>query len=84
MSGEEYIYGNDKIRKLVSQRDILNIQIEHEIKKEKAKYKFSWKRFLLMIAIVFGIPFSVYVNVKIFPNNSIFSWNHYIDTGFKH
>jgi len=75
------IYTNEIIDKLVAQRNELNRQIANEIEKEKAKYKFSWKNFTIVIAI-FCMPLIVYVNCKIFPKTSIWSWNHYINTGF--
>jgi len=76
-------YTNDKIKKLIEQQRQLDLEIEREIEKEKAKYKFSWKRFLLMMGIIL-LPLWVYINVKTFPDTSIWSWNHYVNTGFKH
>ena len=74
---KESIYTNDKIKSLVNQRNELNRQIANEIDKEKAKYKFSWKTFLLMLSIFIFIPFAVYINGILFDEDSIWSWSNY-------
>lgn len=80
-------YTNDKIKQLIAERDSViekyNRKIQFEIDLEKRKYKFSWKRFLMVVATCL-MPLYVYINVKIFPDKSIWSWNHYINSGFKH
>ena len=75
-------YSNDKIKRLVEERDKkiseLDYEIEQEIQKERAKHKFSWKRFGLLLAITI-LPFvMVELNSKIFPKTSIWSWSYYI------
>ena len=74
-------YTNDKIKKLIEERDKLiseyNYKINREIDLEKAQYKFSWKRFLLMIGTV-ALLFSAFeLNKKLFPKTSIWSWEYY-------
>ncbi len=78
------MYSNDTIKKLIARRDQkileMNCEIEKEIQKEKAKHRFSWSRFLLMV-FIFLLPFMSKKmcewNAKIFPPNSIWSWNYY-------
>ncbi len=73
-------YTNNKIRKLISERDAVidkyNREIRNELQLEKANYKFSWKRFLFMIAIVFFAMLAYSWNKKIFPKTSIWSWEY--------
>lgn len=76
-------YTNDRIKELKEQQRLISLEIEKEIQKEKARYKFSWKRFLILVAVML-MPLYVYINVKVFPDTSIWSWNHYVNTGFKH
>jgi len=74
-------YTNDKIKNLIEERNkaIQNYDSEilKEIAKEKAKYKFSWKRFLFMIGAVVFMVLAVEINKKIFPKTSIWSWEYY-------
>lgn len=74
-------YSNDKINKMISERDSMiekyNREIQNEIDKEKSKYKFSWKRFLLMIGSVILIIAAIQINEKIFAKTSIWSWQYY-------
>ena len=74
-------YTNDKIKQLLLERNITiekyNREIQNEIDKEKAKYKFSWKRFLLMIGAVVFMVVAVELNNKIFPKTSIWNWEYY-------
>lgn len=77
-------YRNEKIDRLINERDRkireLDAEIQKEIEKEKAKYKFSWKRFGLVMCIFLMPVFihvAVHVNKKIFPKTSIWSWEHY-------
>ena len=76
------IYSNDKIEKVIEERDrkisSYNYEIEKEIEKEKAKYIFSWKRFLLIIAIPLVIVIARKINKQIFPETSIWSWEYYM------
>ena len=76
-------YTNDRIKELKEQQRLISLEIEKEIQKEKARYKFSWKRFLILVAVML-MPLYVYINVKVFPDTSIWSWNHYVNTGFTH
>lgn len=74
-------YTNEKIKKLIEERDSivykLNKEINDEIQKEKAKYKFNWKRFsLFVLTIIFCIS-SIEINHRIFPKTSIWSWEYY-------
>lgn len=72
------MYTNEKIKKLIEERKRLDYEIEREIEKEKARYKFSWRNFLLVLAATI-LPFvMVKINEKIFPKDSIWSWQHYI------
>ena len=75
-------YTNDKIKQLLAERNATiekyNCEIQNEIAKEKAKYKFSWKRFLLMIGAVVFMVIAIEVNKKIFPKTSIWSWEYYM------
>ena len=74
-------YTNDKIKKLIADRDAaiqkFNYEIHREIEKEKAKYYFDWKRFMLMIACAVFMVLAIKVNKKIFPKTSIWSWEYY-------
>ena len=74
-------YSNEKINRLIQERDSkvssLNKEIEDEIQKEKANYKFSWKRFLLFILMITLCISAVEVNSRIFPKESIWSWDYY-------
>lgn len=79
MRDKESIYTNDKIKELIKQRNELNRQIANEVEKEKAKYKFSWKRFLLMISILTLCISGLHFNKKLFPKTSIWSWEYYIN-----
>jgi len=76
-------YTNDKIKKLIEERDAIvskfNKEINDEIQKEKSNYKFRWDRFSLMILTVVFIVIEIEVNEKIFPNSSIWSWNYYLN-----
>mgnify|MGYP005607936397 FL=1 len=76
-------YTNDRIKELKEQQRLISLEIEKEIQKEKARYKFSWKRFLILVAVML-MPLYVYINVKVFPDTSIWSWKHYVNTGFTH
>lgn len=76
-------YTNDRIKALKEQQRLISLEIEKEIQKEKARYKFSWKGFLMVVAVLL-MPLYVYINVKVFPDTSIWSWNHYVNTGFNH
>lgn len=76
-------YTNDKIKKLIEERDAIvskfNKEINEEIQKEKSKYKFSWKRFSLMIVAIVFMVIGVKVNEKLFPKTSIWSWDYYFN-----
>lgn len=76
------MYSNEKIKRLIEERNriisSLDAEIEQEIQKEKAKYKFSWKMFLLVMSIIILPPIMVKINSKIFPKDSIWSWHYYI------
>ena len=76
------MYTNEKIKRLIEERKSIiekyDAEIREEIEREKAKYKFSWKRFLLMVLCVFVLFTLVEVNKKIFPPTSIWSWKYYI------
>jgi hypothetical protein len=75
-------YTNEKIKQLLAERDAIvekyNREIQSEVNKEKARYKFSWKRFLLMIGAVVFMVVAFELNKKIFPITSIWSWEYYI------
>ena len=74
-------YTNNKIEQLIAERNAAiekyNREIQNEIDKEKAKYKFSWKRFLIMIGTVVLMLIGVEAKKKIFPKTSIWSWGYY-------
>ena len=74
-------FSNDKIQKLLSERNSAiekyNREIQKEIDIENAKHYFSWKRFLCMIGLVLFIVFAFEINKKIFPKTSIWGWRHY-------
>ncbi len=74
-------YSNDKIKKLIKERNRkvseMDSEIQKEIEKEKAKYKFSWPRFLFMISAVIICVGAIQLNAKLFPKTSIWSWDHY-------
>ena len=74
-------FSNEKIKALIAERNKkvleLDREILSEIEKEKAKYEFSWKRFLLMIGCVAWFVLAVNLNSKLFPKTSIWSWDHY-------
>ena len=74
-------YKNDKIKQLLAERNAIiekyNLEIKNEIAKEKAKYKFNWKLFLLTIVGGFFFPIAIEVNKKILPKTSIWSWEYY-------
>lgn len=76
-------YTNDKIKKLIEERDRkvseMNSEIEKEVQKEKAKYKFSWKRFSFLVGIPIVTAIMFKFNAIIFPKTSIWSWGHYSD-----
>lgn len=74
---KESIYTNDRIKELINQRNELNRQIASEVEKEKAKYKFSWKRFLLMVGLFVLFITAIELNKKLFPKTSIWSWEYY-------
>ena len=75
-------YTNDKIEKLIAERDAkfeeYNRGIQKEIEKERAKYTFSYKRLVLMIGSLAFMVFAFQLNKKVFPKTSIWSWEHYI------
>lgn len=76
------MYTNKKIKDLIENRNRivseLDHEIRHEIEKEKKRYKFSYKRFLLLLAVI-TLPIAMYkLNTKIFPKTSIWSWEYYI------
>lgn len=76
-------YTNDKIKQLIKERDNAieryDDEIQKEIEKEKAKYKFSWKRFLLVVGGIVIIISAFYFNKKTFPQTSIWSWDYYFN-----
>jgi len=76
-------YKNDKIKQLLAERNAMiekyNLEIKNEIAKEKAKYKFNWKLFLLTIVGGVFFPIAIEVNKKIFPKTSIWSWEYCIN-----
>ncbi len=75
------MYSNEKIKRLIEERDSkissLNKEIQNEIEKEKLKYKFSYGRFSLFILGIAFVIFAMEVNAKIFPKDSIWSWEYY-------
>lgn len=76
-------YTNDKIKKLIAEKKAIveryDREIQNEIDKEKARYKFSWKRFLLMIAAIALMVTFFELNKRLFPKTSIWSWDYYLD-----
>lgn len=76
-------YTNEKIKKLIEERDSIiykfNKEINDEIQKEKAKYKFSWKRFSLMIGTLLLMIVGIKINEQLFPKTSIWSWEYYFN-----
>lgn len=76
-------YTNNKIKKLIEERDLIirkfNEEIDNEIQKEKANYKFRWDRFSLMIIAIVFLVIAVEVNEKLFPKTSIWSWGYYLN-----
>lgn len=74
-------YTNKTIEQLIKERDETirqyNSRIQREVDKEKARYKFSWKRFLLMIGSVIAFYLALWGNEKLFPKTSIWSWGYY-------
>lgn len=72
---------NNKIKQLITDRDAIiekyNQEIQNEIDIEKSKYKFSWKRFLIVLGLPITMLVSVELNQKIFPETSIWSWEYY-------
>jgi len=75
-------YTNNRIKQLIAERNTIiekyNREIQNEIDKEKSNYKFSWKRFSLMILAVVFLIVAFEVNKKIFPKTSIWSWEYYM------
>ena len=69
---------NDEIRKLIAQRDEIEIKIQYEVQKERDSYKFSWDFFLMLVAVFIGVPLMFYLNNLIFPVTSIWSYHHYM------
>lgn len=53
------------------------------MKEQETERKIRWGRVAIVMFVVL-FPLLVYINVKIYDDASIFSWNHYIETGFKH
>lgn len=76
-------YTNDKIKRLIKERDSIvskfNKEINEEIQKEKSKYKFSWKRFSLFIISIILCISAIEINHRIFPKTSIWSWDYYFN-----
>ena len=76
------MYLNEKIKRLITERNqqisYYDREIEKEIQKEKARHKFSWSRFALVIFIFIMPPAMYQLNTKIFPKTSIWSWDYYI------
>ena len=76
-------YTNDKIKNLIKERDSfvskINKEINEEIQKEKANYKFRWDRFSLMIIAIVFLVIAVEVNEELFPKTSIWSWQYYFN-----
>lgn len=74
-------YTNRKIEQLIKERndtvEKYNRKIENEIEKEKSKYKFSWKRFSLVIILPIAILTAIYINKVLFDETSIWSWEFY-------
>ena len=70
-------YTNDKIKKLIAQREAIEQEIEKEYEIEKAKYKFSWKRFFILIMMFIVMVTGVHINGKLFKKGSICSWETY-------
>ncbi len=74
-------YSNEKIERLIAERNKkmseLDYEIQKEIEKEGAKHKFSWKRFGLLLFIMI-VPFLAYeLNHKLFSSDSIWSWEYF-------
>lgn len=74
-------YRNDKIDRLIKERDEkireLDREINKEIAKEIAKYKFSLKRFSFMVGCIILMFTCYHYNKVIFPKTSIWSWEYY-------
>lgn len=74
-------YTNDKIKQLIAERNATteeyNRKIQNEIDKEKSKYKFSWKRFSLMVGAIAFMIIAFEINKKMFQKTSIWSWEYY-------
>ncbi len=74
-------YSNEKIKHLIRERDlkisVLNKEIHDEIQKEKANYKFSWKRFSLFVLSIVLCISAIEINQRIFHKDSIWSWSYY-------
>lgn len=75
-------YTNDKIEQLIAERNDAiqkyNRKIQNEIDKEKAKHKFSFSRFSLLIGGCIFIVMAFELNKKMFPKTSIWSWEYYL------
>lgn len=74
-------YTNAKIKRLIEERNSivskLNKEINEEIQKEKAKHKFSWERFSLMIGALLLMIVGITINEQLFPKTYIWSWGYY-------
>lgn len=72
------MYTNDRIKKLLEDRNRIDYEIQKEIEKIKATRKFSWKRFFLMVGTFAFIILMLKLNAEVFPKTSIWSWGYYI------
>ena len=74
-------YTNEKIKRLIAERnaaiDKYDREIRAEIEKEKSNYKFSWKHFLLTVGAIVFFFVAIQANKRIFPKTSIWSWAYY-------
>lgn len=77
------MYTNEKIKELIAKRNKkiseLDREIENERRKERARYKFSWKRFLFMLAMVITSFVMIKINYKAFPKETILSWRYWLE-----
>jgi len=77
-SKPDSIYSNEKIKNLLEERNRIDSEIENEIQKERAKYKFIWKRLILLVIICAAVPVMLEINEAIFTSTSIWSWQYWI------
>lgn len=73
------MYTNNKIRRLIKERDQAidhyNALIEKEVKIERSKHKFNAKNFLLLFGYFIGAYIATKINRLIFDDTSIWSFD---------